>query len=584
MKKKADKNKYVNMRIGIVGLFFFLLMTVIGIKVVYLQLFCSGWLSEKAANQYEKDLVTTSKRGQIFDRNHHAMAVSIETTSIAAYPHRLKDKKGAAARLAKILNLDRRKLEKKIGSQRSFIWVKRQTSPKELREVKALGLEGIDFIPAYSRFYPNKMLAAQVLGFTGTDGHGLEGVEYYYDSMLRGQENSLVVLKDALGRRFAKEHPDEAAATPVVDNAKNIVLTIDRTIQFIAEKALEEAIEEHSAKSGMAIVMDPETGAILAMANIPLFNPNDFGNFPRNTWRNRAITDPFEPGSTMKIFTAAAALESGRCTPSTIFYCENGVYHIGRNVIHDTHPRGWLSLQQIVKYSSNIGVVKVVETVGPDCLHRTLTGFGFGEKTKLDCPGETSGVLTPAKRWTRVDTGAISFGQGMSVSALQLVTAASAIANGGDLMRPYIVAAVTDHNGAIIQKTEPHIVGKAVSAKTAGIVKRIMETVVTEGGTGVNAALEGYTVSGKTGTAQKIDTDGTYAAGKYISSFLGFAPAKSPEVVILVVVDEPEGSHYGGTVAAPAFGKIAHETLNYLNIPPEIEKNKLRVSTGVNQG
>jgi cell division protein FtsI (penicillin-binding protein 3) len=280
----------------------------------------------------------------------------------------------------------------------------------------------------------------------------------------------------------------------------------------------------------------------------------------------------------MKIFTAAAALESGSCSPSTIFFCENGAYRIGRNVIHDTHPRGWLSLQQIVKFSSNIGVVKVIESIGPDPLYRTLTNFGFGEKTRLDCPGETAGVLSSPKRWTRVDTGTISFGQGISVSALQLVTAASAIANGGNLMRPYIVAAVSDHNGRIVERTEPHVVRTAVTPKTAGIVKRIMKTVITEGGTGVNAALEGYSVSGKTGTAQKIDDTGKYARGKYVSSFLGFAPADEPKIVILVVVDEPQGEHYGGIVAAPAFKKIAHETLNYLNIPPVMEKDKLRVS------
>ena len=576
MKNKA--HRYINMRIGIIGAMFFVLILAIGAKAVYLQMFCGTWLSERAANQYAKDLVTAGKRGVIYDRNHHEMAVSIGTTSLAAYPSRIQDKKSAARTLAKTLDLNQRKLLKKLKSQRTFVWLKRHASPKELSEVKALGLNGIDFIPSYSRFYPNKTLAAQVLGFTGTDGHGLEGVEYYYDKRLRGQDNSLVILKDALGRGFAKETKASEANVATADQAKNIVLSIDRTIQFIAEKALGEAVEQFSATSGMAIVMDPQTGAILAMANVPLVNPNTFGRFPRESWRNRAITDPFEPGSTMKIFTASAALESGTCTPSTIFYCENGEYRIGRNVIHDTHPRGWLSLQQIVKFSSNIGVVKVIESIGPDPLYRTLVDFGFGEKTRLDCPGETSGMLSSPQRWTKLDTGAISFGQGISVSALQLVTAASAIANGGSLMQPYIVAAISDHNGRIIERTEPGVVRSAVSAKTAGVVKRIMKTVITEGGTGVNAALEGYSVSGKTGTAQKIDSSGKYARGKYVASFLGFAPAEEPKVVILVAVDEPEGEHYGGIVAAPAFKKIAHETLNYLNIPPVIERDKLRVS------
>jgi len=576
MKNKA--HKYINMRIAIIGAMFCMLILVIGAKAVYLQLFCGSWLSERAANQYAKNRVTTGKRGVIYDRNHHEMAVSIGTTSLAAFPSRLEDKRSAARKLAKILDINLRKLSKKLNSKRTFVWIKRHASPKELSEVKKLGLTGIDFIPSYSRFYPNKTLAAQVLGFTGTDGHGLEGVEYYYDKMLRGQENSQVMYTDALGRGFAKEAKAAEKSPAPVDKAKNIVLTIDRTIQFIAENALKEAVEEYSAESGMAVVMDPQTGAVLAMANVPLFNPNTFGRSPRESWRNRSITDPFEPGSTMKIFTAAAALESGSCTPSTIFFCENGVYRIGRNVIHDTHPRGWLSLQQIVKFSSNIGVVKIIESIGPDPLYHTLTNFGFGEKTRLDCPGETSGVLAPPKRWTRVDTGAISFGQGLSVSALQLATAASAVANGGNLMQPYIVAAVSNHNGRIIERTEPRVVREAVSAKTAGIVKRIMKTVITEGGTGVNAALEGYTVSGKTGTAQKIDKSGKYARGKYVASFLGFAPADEPRVVILVVVDEPEEEHYGGIVAAPAFKKIAHETLNYLNIPPVLEQDKLRVS------
>lgn len=577
---KNKPHRYINMRISIIGGLFFMMILAIGAKAVYLQLFCGSWLSARAANQYAQDLVTTGKRGVIYDRNHHEMAVSIGTTSLAAYPSRLQDKRSAARALAKILDISPRRLAKKLSSQRTFVWIKRHASPRELSEVKALELDGVDFIPSYSRFYPNKTLAAQVLGFTGTDGHGLEGVEYYYDKRLRGQENSLVILRDALGRGFAKEAKPAAESPAAVDQANNIVLTIDRTIQFITESALNQAVEQFSAKSGMAIVMDPQTGAILAMANAPLFNPNTFGRFDRETWRNRAITDPFEPGSTMKIFTAAAALESGTCSPSTIFFCENGVYRVGGNVIHDTHPRGWLSLQQIVKYSSNIGVVKVIEFVGAEPLYRTLTNFGFGEKTRLDCPGETSGQLSPPKRWTRVDTGAISFGQGISVSALQLVTAASAIANGGHLMRPHIVAAVSDHNGRIVERTEPHVVRIAVSAQTAGIVRRIMKTVITEGGTGVNAALEGYSVSGKTGTAQKIDQSGKYARGKYVSSFLGFAPADEPALVILVVVNEPQGEHYGGTVAAPAFKKIAHETLNYLNIPPVPNRNKLRVSIG----
>ncbi|MBW1842449.1 MAG: penicillin-binding protein 2, partial [Deltaproteobacteria bacterium] len=287
-----------------------------------------------------------------------------------------------------------------------------------------------------------------------------------------------------------------------------------------------------------------------------------------NLWRNRAITDPFEPGSTMKIFLASAAIESGLCNPNTIFYCEGGRYRIGRNFIHDTHEYGWLSLQQIVKYSSNIGTVKIAERIGKDNLYHTLRNFGFGKKTGIDCPGETAGTLSPQSRWSKIDTGAISFGQGISVSAIQLITAVSSIANDGILMKPYVVKAITDRNGRLIENFHPQKVRTVISPETARVIKRIMQTVIDEGGTGVNAAIEGYTVCGKTGTAQKVDKNGGYARGKYVSSFVGFAPAENPAVAILVAVDEPQEQHYGGTVAAPAFRKIAYDTLNYLNIPP----------------
>ncbi|MFO7712803.1 peptidoglycan D,D-transpeptidase FtsI family protein, partial [Desulfosarcina sp.] len=435
---------------------------------------------------------------------------------------------------------------------------------------------GIDFIPEYTRFYPNKELAAQLIGFTGLDGNGLEGIEYIYDQVLSGGEQTVIVLKDALGRRFANDrHAGEGDVVPL-SSGKNIILSIDRTIQYITESALQSSVLEFEAKSGMAVVMNPATGAILALAHTPTFNPNIFSGYPRESWRNRSITDPFEPGSTMKIFTAAAALESGICGPNTIFFCENGAYRVGRNTIHDTHPRGWLSLQQIVKYSSNIGISKVMEMVGSETLYQSLVKFGFGEKTGLGCPGETSGSLAPCERWTAIDSSAIAFGQGISVSAIQLVAAASSLANGGLLMKPYIVEAVTNENGRIIERSKPTVVRRTVKPETAAVVNRIMQTVITEGGTGATAALDGYTISGKTGTAQKIDESRTYTNGKYLSSFLGFAPAAKPAAVILVVIDEPQNAHYGGTVAAPAFRKIAHETLQYLNVPPEIKNNGLR--------
>jgi cell division protein FtsI (penicillin-binding protein 3) len=566
----SAEKKNIQRRTLFVGVFFGLSIAIIGAKVVYLQVFCGPWLSQKAADQYERAVTSNGKRGTIYDSKHREMAVSIDVTSIAAYPHRIENAPLNA--LAKTLDIDSRKLRRKLESQKSFVWVKRKVTPKEAQAVRDLQLRGIDFIPERSRFYPNKTLAAQVLGFAGLDGHGLEGIEYYYDDFLKGPAEQFTIFKDALGRGFDAENQ-----MAFHNSGKNLILTIDGTVQYITEKALKEAVEKFSAKSGMALVMAPKTGAILAMAHFPFFNPNAFGDFDRQLWRNRALTDPFEPGSTLKIFSAAAALESGICSPHSIFFCENGKYKIGKDVVHDTHPHGWLSLQQIIKYSSNIGTVKVSEAIGAELLHNTLRSFGFGQKTGLDCPGETAGSLSPYKRWSKIDAAAISFGQGISVSAIQLITAAAAIANDGILMKPRIVHAITDQHGAFIKRFAPQRIRRVIAAKTAGTLRRIMQSVTTKGGTGVNAALEGYSVCGKTGTAQKTDEKGTYAKGKYIASFIGFVPTNKPKAVILVIVDEPQKKHYGGTVAAPAFRTIALKTIDYLNIPSKTGLDRLRV-------
>ena len=570
---KANEDKNIKLRILLVGIVFSLCLAVISAQAVYLQYFCESWLSQKAADQYEKSYTSRGQRGTIYDTNHREMAVSIDVSSIAAYPPKIKDTQKAAKALSGVLNIDSRALRKKLEHKNPFVWIKRQVTPKEASAVKALKLEGIAFRSERKRFYPNRTLAAQVIGFSGIDGQGLEGIEFNYNAFLEGDAGSFKVLKDALGRGF-----DGDKTMIPGDSGNNLILTIDQTIQYISEKALEKAVLEFSAKSGLVIVMVPETGAILAQAHVPLFNPNAFNRFGKELWRNRGITDQFEPGSTMKIFSAAAALESGLCSPKTIFFCENGAYSIGKNIVHDIHPRGWLSLQQIVKYSSNIGAVKVGELMGFEALYNTLRNFGFGEKTGIDSPGETAGSLAHYKRWAKIDGGNISFGQGVSVSALQLISATSAIANGGILMKPYIVQAITDHNGRIVKCFGPKIVRRAVSTNTARALIRIMKSVTNEGGTGIKAAPEGYTACGKTGTAQKINEKGTYEEGQYIASFVGFAPAEKPEISILVMIDEPQESHYGGIVAAPVFKKIASETLQYMNILPNGKAGRLVVS------
>jgi cell division protein FtsI (penicillin-binding protein 3) len=566
------RQKSIRRRTLLVGITFGVFFAIIAAKAIYLQTYRSAWLAQRAANQYEKLVIARGKRGVIYDANRRAMAVSIDVKSIAAFPGQIKDSKTAATRLAKALNRKKGSVYKQLTSNRTFVWLKRKATPKETKRVKILNLRGIGFIEETSRFYPNKTLAAQVLGFTGVDGHGLEGLEFYHDSHLQGKEVEQTVLRDALGRGFDTE---KKAATAF--SGSNLILTIDSTIQYIAETTLEETAKRYAARSGLVVVMSPKTGAILALAHYPTFNPNAYRNFDKETWRNRAITDPFEPGSTMKIFSAAAALESGLVSPHTIFFCENGAYKIGRNVVHDVHSHGWLSLQQIVKFSSNIGAVKVGEMIGPKYHFAMLKSFGFGSKTGIDAPGETNGTLIPYKDWSKIDAGAISFGQGISVSAIQLAAATSAIANEGILMKPYVVDSIVKANGQIVKRVAPQRVRRVMSSQAARTINRIMQTVITRGGTGVRAAIDGYSVCGKTGTAQKTDSSGTYAKGKYVASFVGFAPAEKPAITVFVAVNEPKGQHYGGIVAGPAFRQIAHETLSYLNIPPAKTTERLRV-------
>jgi len=570
---KAVSYKRIRLRTALVGAVFGLMLAGIGAKAIHVQIIHGTWLSDKALQQYQKSLKTVGQRGTILDAQGRELAVSINLTSIAAYPARIKDKEATAAALAGILKIDRGQLTARLTqTDKPFIWLKRHVNPRKAEKVRKLAIEGLDFIPEHSRAYPNRSVAAQVIGFAGIDGRGLEGVEYLYNNRLKGDQGRYKILKDALGRKF-----NDPSGKNRSIRGHNLHLTIDRTIQYNVEKILLQTVNRYKARSAMGIVMAPRTGAILAMANVPLFNPNNHNQSPSWHWRNRTVADRFEPGSTMKIFSIAAALETGAFQANTRLYCENGEYSIGRNIIHDTKPHEWLTVTDIVRLSSNIGAVKVGETIGPERLYATLKDFGFGTRTGVNCPGETTGRLSPYKRWSKIDAGAISFGQGLSVSGLQLAAATSAIANGGVLMRPYLVARVTDTRGREIEAYGPTPIRRVVSAGTAAIVARMMQSVVADG-TGTLAALAEYQASGKTGTAQKTGENGGYASDKFIASFAGFVPSEKPELVILVVVDEPEESHYGGTVAGPAFRKIAETTLDYLNIAPTRGHRRLIVA------
>ncbi len=574
--KRNNPNKWVHFRTLLVATCFCLILIVLMARAAQLQVFNGVRLAQKASDQYEKSNTRLPRRGTIYDRNYEELAVSIDVDSICAYPTKIESKNRTASTLAHILKPGKKTLLKKIDSSKSFVWIKRHAGPTEVSKIKALGLKGIGFIKESRRFYPNKSLAAQIIGFTGTDDYGLEGLEYTCESTLKGSATTQTVFKDALGHSFSASKRNETST-----DGCNIVLTIDRNIQYIAENALSEAIRTANAKTGIAIVVSPKTGEILAAANAPAYNPNIFGESGPRVWRNRAFSDSFEPGSTFKVFLAAAAIEAGAGTPNTIFYCENGAYKIGRNTIHDAHRFGWLSLQQIVKVSSNIGAAKVGEKVGAQYLHRILKDFGFGEKTEVNAAEEGVGILKSYRKWTDIDAASICFGQGVSVSALQLAMAVSAIANDGILMKPLLIREITDATGKVVRRFKPTCIRQAVSADTANTVTRILKTVITDGGTGVKAALPEYSVAGKTGTAQKASAMARgYAEGKFIASFIGFAPAEEPEIVVVVVIDEPEKDIYGGVVAAPVFQKITRETLQYMKVLPQ---GKLMVSTQTRQ-
>ncbi len=556
------------LRISLPFLILLVLFSVIIARLFQLQVLEADRLKQIARKQHKKTIVLYPKRGTIFDRSLKEMVISLETMSVYAHPSRIGDKRTAARLLSKALGIRYDAIKRRLSSRRSFVWLKRELSDKEVKVVKDLGIKGIGMIKESKRVYVEPCLAANVIGFAGRDSQGLEGIEFYYDGYLKGEKGFIQTYKDAYGRAILydgiyKKDPSQGF---------DMVLTIDRNIQYIAERELRGAVVRYNAKGGIVIVMDPKTGEILAMANMPTFDPNDLSSYSPKEWRNRAIADAFEPGSTFKVFLAAAALESGRFSPNTIFYGENGKYRISNRVIHDYKEFGWLSLAHILKYSSNIGAVKVGERLGKDAFYQTIRGFGFGEKTGIDLPGESSGILRDGNSWSRVRTATISFGQGVSVTAIQLITAISAIANGGYLLKPYVVKRIVSKDGSVVKEFAPWIKRRVISEKTSRLLTSMLEKVTDRDGTGFKASLDqyGYKVAGKTGTAQKVNVkDGGYYKDRYISSFIGYLPSDDPKLSILVVIDEPKGEFYGGEVAAPVFKRIAEEVLPYMGVLPQ---------------
>lgn len=582
-KREQNRLRVRDQRILAIGGFLTLLYLIVGVKAFYVQIIDDENLSQKAQAQYRQSMECQGRRGSIFDANYRELAVSTEVTEIGVRPRALKtrdekpiaDKRALAMEIAKILNHRPGDVYEKITASKNFVWLDRRVTPSKADALKELGLLGLEYFPAHLRVYPYKTMAAQLLGFVGVDGNGLDGLEQHFDAELQGNPRQWTIIRDRMGDIF-----DRRMSCGADEPGHRLILTIDSKIQYIAETALERSVAENNAKSGLAIVMCPKTGAIKAMAHYPGFNPNAYQLFPKDTWRNRSITDTFEPGSVMKVFVIAAALEAGVCDPQTIINCEGGAYRIGRNVVHDTHEYDLLTVHDVLKFSSNIGSVKIAEMIGPKALHDMLIQFGFGEKTGIDCPGEVKGILRHYESWRTIDHATVAFGQGITVTPIQLISAISAVANHGVLMTPYVVAAVTDDNGNIIESFSPSEKRKVILPETALLLMKMMNAATQPDGTGGLAVPAGYTVCGKTGTAQKLNAQGNYRNCEYNGVFVGFSPADNPELAVLVVIDEPQKHHYGGIVAAPVFREIVHETFNYLNIPPTFPREQLKVCGG----
>jgi cell division protein FtsI (penicillin-binding protein 3) len=563
---KVSEKKWIRFRIYLIALFFLVGLGIILARAYQLQVLEKDRLASLALAGYRGVIKLPPKRGTIFDRRGNALAISVEVGSIYARPKLVPKKRYAAKQLSRILDMKKGKVLPILKSNRSFVWIKRKISPEKIRKVRALGLEGVGFIKETRRYYPGKEIAAHLIGFTGQDHQGLEGLEKKYDEILRGPQYSLVQMRDALGRPFYISQP-----TSHGNEMHNLILTIDKHIQYQAQQILKTAVKRSRAKSGQAIILDPGTGEILAMAVVPQFNPNIFGKYRPHQWRNRTITDLYEPGSTIKAFLLAAALETNTVTPRTKFYCEKGQFQLANHIIHDTKKYGFLTVSDIIVLSSNICAVKIGQKLGYKRFYDYLKRFGFGERTSTDLIGERNGFIRPFKKAKKIDQATIFFGQGMSASSLQLAVAMAAIANGGKLMRPFVVKAVTDQNGRRVTENHPLVVRRVLSPGTAKKVTQILEGVVREGGTGPLAAIPGYRVAGKTGTSQKVDPrTKRYSKKNYVAIFLGFVPAGRPKLVILVMIDEPKGRRYGGIVAGPVFREVGAWALNHLRINPQI--------------
>ena len=558
----GESKKWLKFRIVTLLLFFLVLFVALISRAFQIQVLSGKILKDLAERQHIKTLHVEPERGIIFDRNGEKLAASTMVNSVCADPSIITNPAEVAEKIAPILGIDKGTIVTKLSRSKNFCWLARKIPPGQASKIEALNIDSVYLIKEPKRFYPNGDLAGRLIGFVGSDYTGLEGLELKYDSYLKATPEKLIWSRDARGNRM---YPRTEKPVIHQEEGHNLILTIDSRIQHIVESNLTEAITAKGAKGGFIVVMNPKTGEILALADQPGFDPNKFSSYTIGKGKNKAITDCFDPGSTFKPFLAAAALEEGIVKENDRFYCENGSYKINDRTIHEANRKkyGHLTFHDILKYSSNIGCVKISEKLKKEKFYHYITQFGFGSKTGIDLPGEVSGLLRPQQNWTRVDMSTIAFGQGVSVTAIQLITALSAIANDGLLMKPHIVRAVVDKQGHIIKKYTPTPVRQVVSPKTAKRLTAILKDVVGEAdGTGKKAQITSIAVAGKTGTSQKFDfSRKAYSSERVRTSFMGFFPADNPQIAMLVTLDEPQRDKWGGVAAAPVFKNIGEQIL-----------------------
>jgi len=556
-------------RQGITFFTLIIIFTVLIGRLLYIQVARHGFLTDLANKQHKIFIKLEPRRGKIYDRLNRVLAVYLDTISVYAVPREIESKKEIAYLLGDELSIDRHTLYNKLKRNNYFAWVKRKIETPEVERVEKLDIKGVYFIDESKRFYPGEDFACHVIGFTDIDNQGLEGVELYYNDQLKGEYGWRRSIRDAHQREIVSH---QMAQLPSRDG-NSLVLTIDEVAQHIIEKEMEGIVKKYRPAGVSIVAMNPRTGEILAMANYPSFNPNNIKEGDLAHIKNKAITDAFEPGSVFKVVTASAALDLKSVDFDTEIFCENGAYRVANRTLHDYRPYGTLTFRQVIEKSSNIGVAKVADKVGKDNLSKYIRKFNFDRPLGIDLPGEIGGIMRDPETWSPSDMTTIPMGQGIAVTALQLASCVSVIANDGILMKPYIVKSLINEEGIPVKENGPVAIRRVISEDAALKVKELLAGVV-DHGTGRRAQLDNFKACGKTGTAQKVRPQGGYYKDKYIATFIGFAPQENPVVSLAVCVDDPKGEHFGGRVSAPAFKNIMTKLLSYMEIESDRDENK----------